>query len=1094
MTNLLTGLNEKQKEVVLSDEGPILVLAGAGSGKTKALTHRIAYLMAEKKVRPENILAITFTNKAAGEMKERVEKLISQSAILARPDFDELSQVAGGDHQKSTIKNWQSSMPMMGTFHSVCARILRKDGHSIGISAGFVIYDESDSLAVIKKILKESGYENKKIAPQGVKSYISSAKNELLSPGEYVSLAQGYFQSIVAQVYPKYQKELLENNALDFDDLLLEAVKLFQKTPEVLTKYQNLWTHILIDEYQDTNHAQYMFVKLLAEKNRNICVVGDDWQCFPAGTMVKTARGLKRIEKIQPKEQVLSASGYGETDYFKVERKRKFSYNSDLVEIKTVSGKKIICTPNHVLFSRLDNGDNYYVYLMYSSSKGYRIGTAKGTRFDGRKNDVGLRIRANQERADRMWILRVCQTREEAVCYENLYAYKYGIPMLVFHSYTNRSMALSQKSIDLVYSEINTNARAQELMGDLGIAFAYPHFWPQATMRNGIKRLNINVTLFGDRRKTKASPWSASRISFNTTRRDDMAVFKKLGYAVRRGRDNTYRTEIHNLDYGEIEQLIDKIERGIDVGEVNVCRSAFLMDKKFLFLPASQIHKDMILAVSERGRVVEDRVVSIEKKPFRGTVYDLDVEKVHNYVVQDIIVHNSIYSWRGANFQNILDFEKDYPKAKVIKLEQNYRSTKAILAAAQSVIAGNVNRSKKVLWTENVSGAPIYLYEASSEEDEGGFICRETEKLSGGGLALSDIGIFYRTNAQSRALEEQLLRYQIPYKIVGGVRFYERKEIKDILAWLRIASGANDWISLERATSSPPSGIGGKSIEKIRSFSSEKNSNIPALSDAPELLGVLGEKYSLFKKFLGKIEKIARKSEKSLREGISVAIELSGYKNYLSDGSIQNEERLENLRELLSVAEEYEKLKGNLSLSDFLEEVALVSDIDNYQEDAEGVTLMTLHNSKGLEFKAVFICGLEENIFPHSRSISLPAELEEERRLFYVGLTRAKERLYLICARHRLYFGGIQNNSPSRFLTEIPEHLMMPAGGFRGEDRVATVEDERIPGQIQKGDKVSHENFGNGKVTRVSDDELTVDFPDHGEKVISIYYAPIKKL
>lgn len=709
VSDLLLGLNDKQKEMVLAGAGPILVLAGAGSGKTKALTHRVAYLISEKNINSQNILAITFTNKAAGEMKERVAKLINQS----------------------TIANRKSAMPTMGTFHSICARILRKDGYNLGISQNFVIFDEQDSLAVIKKILKELGFENKKISPQGIKSYISSAKNELISEKEYSSLARGYFQNVVAQVYPKYQKELEKNNALDFDDLLLDVVELFQKHAGVLVRYQNLWTHILIDEYQDTNHAQYMFAKLLAEKHRNICVVGDDWQ--------------------------------------------------------------------------------------------------------------------------------------------------------------------------------------------------------------------------------------------------------------------------------------------------------------------------------------------------------------------------SIYSWRGANFQNILDFEKDYPEANVVKLEQNYRSTKAILAAAQNVIDQNINRSQKVLWTENGSGAPIYVYEARNEEDEAGFICREAERLLAGGLSLSAIGIFYRTNAQSRSLEEQLLRFQIPYKIVGGVRFYERKEIKDILAWLRVASGANDWISFERAVFSPPTGLGAKSIEKIRSFADEKGLNILELGDASELSEILKEKYQLLKKFLAKIEKIAVSSEKSLREGINAATSLSGYRSYLSDGSIQNEERLENLRELLSVAEEYEKLKGKLSLSDFLEEVALISDIDNYQENAEGVTLMTLHTSKGLEFKTVFICGLEENIFPHSRSLFEPAELEEERRLFYVGLTRAKENLYLCFAKSRLYFGGIQTNASSRFIAEIPEHLMASADGFGSECLAPEIMEEKIPGQIKKGDKIKHENFGVGQVIRAENDELTVKFSE-GEKIISIYYAPIKKV
>jgi DNA helicase-2/ATP-dependent DNA helicase PcrA len=443
-----------------------------------------------------------------------------------------------------------------------------------------------------------------------------------------------------------------------------------------------------------------------------------------------------------------------------------------------------------------------------------------------------------------------------------------------------------------------------------------------------------------------------------------------------------------------------------------------------------------------------------------------------------------------------LNFERDWAEAKVVLLEQNYRCTKSILAAAQKVIERNADRSEKVLWTDNNAGSPIAVYEARSESEEGAFLCREILRLSTGGEKLKDMAVFYRTNAQSRALEEQFLRFRIPYKIVGGVRFYERKEIKDVLAWLRVASGANDFVAFERSLLSPPSGIGAVSIGKIREFCSEHNLKISALSrNFDAIKGIIAPRtVSLLADYLNKVEKIKSKSESSLKEAIELAIKISGIKDHLNDGNFENEERLENLKELLSVAESYENLKGKLTLADFLEEVALIADIDNYQEAEEAVTLMTLHNSKGLEYQTVFIVGLEENIFPHSRTQFDLAEMEEERRLFYVGLTRAMKNLYLVYSTQRLYFGSIQNNLPSRFLAEIPENLLAFMNCSSQITEVADVPEEQIPGSIRVGDRVEHEHYGKGTVKAVNDDEITVSFPGWEDKVLSIYYAPIKKL
>ncbi|PIR71143.1 MAG: ATP-dependent DNA helicase PcrA [Candidatus Nealsonbacteria bacterium CG10_big_fil_rev_8_21_14_0_10_40_24] len=623
MKKILTGLNEPQQQAVQITEGPLLVLAGPGSGKTRVLTHRVAYLILEKKISPYNLFVTTFTNKAADEMKQRIQKLLGYKAFL----------------------------PWMGTFHSLCVRVLRQQAPEIGYKKSFTIYDKQDSIAAIKRVLKDLNIDSQKFNPSAIANAISSAKSELVTAREYQNYSQGYFQKVVAQVYPRYEENLRKAQAFDFDDLLLKTVLLFQSRPEILAQYQQIFRYILVDEYQDTNTVQYMLVKLLASKYKNICVVGDDGQ--------------------------------------------------------------------------------------------------------------------------------------------------------------------------------------------------------------------------------------------------------------------------------------------------------------------------------------------------------------------------SIYGFRGADFRNILNFEKDFPAAKVVKLEQNYRSTKNILQAAQKVIENNLHRSRKNLWTQNPQGAPIGLFEAEDEIAESTFVAREISALANL-TPLSSFAVLYRTNAQSRALEEVFLQENLPYRIIGALEFYKRKEIKDVLAYLRLIVNPEDAVSLERILNVPPRGIGPKTIESFRK--GEKNDKITDFLQMMENLRQYAQKtnpadlidYILVKSgysdFLTQPDK-GPPGQKPLRAGGPFTPE-------------EGESRLENIRELKTVA------KNCPDLASFLEKVSLVSDQDNYKKDSQVVSLMTLHNAKGLEFPVVFIVGMEEGLFPHSRSILEAVELEEERRLCYVGMTRAKQRLYLLYALCRNYFGQVLANAPSRFLDEIPEDLI----------------------------------------------------------------------
>ncbi|MEH7176757.1 DNA helicase PcrA [Neobacillus vireti] len=636
---LLNGLNPEQQNAVKATDGPLLLMAGAGSGKTRVLTHRIAYLIVEKRVNPYNILAITFTNKAAREMRERIGK------------------VMGGAAEEIWIS----------TFHSMCVRILRRDIDRMGFNRNFTILDTGDQQSVVKGILKDKNLDPKKYDPRAILGAISSAKNELIDPEEYAKTAGGYFEQTVSDVYTEYQKRLRKNQALDFDDLIMKTIQLFQRVPEVLEYYQRKFQYIHVDEYQDTNRAQYMLVKFLANRFKNLCVVGDSDQ--------------------------------------------------------------------------------------------------------------------------------------------------------------------------------------------------------------------------------------------------------------------------------------------------------------------------------------------------------------------------SIYRWRGADIANILSFEKDYPDAKVILLEQNYRSTKRILLAANKVIENNITRKAKNLWTENPEGNKLVYYRADSEQGEAQFVAGKIKELTRDGKKLSDIAILYRTNAQSRVMEEVLLKSNIEYSIVGGTKFYDRKEIKDMLAYLRLISNPDDDISLQRIINVPKRGIGSSSIDKMADFAAMHDISIFQALDSVELLGLSPKITKGAREFRDLIKNYTQMQEfLSVTELVEEILDKSGYREMLkAEKSIEAQSRLENLDELLSVTKNFEQVNEDKSLVAFLTDLALVADIDSLDDDGEAVdavTLMTLHSAKGLEFPVVFLIGLEEGVFPHSRSLMEEAEMEEERRLAYVGITRAEQTLFITNAQMRTLFGRTNMNPASRFIKEIPEELL----------------------------------------------------------------------
>jgi DNA helicase-2/ATP-dependent DNA helicase PcrA len=1092
--NLEKELNSEQKKAVLTTEGPLLIQAGAGSGKTKTLTYRVAYILEQNLAHEAQILAVTFTNKAAKEMRQRVGELLGRNS----------------EHR--------NFLPFMGTFHGVCVRFLRQDGEHVGVPKTFVIYDESDRLAAIKQASKQLQIDEKSFPLKTIANLISSAKNEAINPEIYAAKSSSPSQKVAAQVYPIYQSILRNSGALDFDDLILKTLELFRIEP-VRLKWANHFRYIMIDEYQDTNTAQYNLVKSIVNKSNNIAVVGDDWQCFPGGTSIMLPEANMNIDKLNSKIPVVSASGYGNTTIFNVAKKREFTYDGELISIKTKSGKKIELTPNHILFSRWGDMQNkYFVYLMQSNEFGFRIGLAKGMRNSGKKTDIGLRVRANQERADRMWVLNVCSSRAEAQYHEILMSVKYGLPMLVFHAYKNRAMPVNQEQITSLYQQVNTISRAEELMKAENINMEYPHLIPEGTIRGARNSIVANVVLFGDKRQTILSPWSGSRLSINTSDKEMIDKMNSLGFKMRIAKDASYRYEMQNLDYSKIEQKLEFINSSVGLDKIKIAKYAFITEKKFAFTPASHIRQGMKIPTIVDGIIVEDEVTAINKIKYKGTVYDLDIDKVHNYIANGVIVHNSIYSWRGADFRNILRFEHDYRNVTVIKLEQNYRSTKPILDGAHTIITKNKQRSDKKLWTAKTEGKPIQIVSVGTERSEAETIVRRIKNYVDASVRnFQEFAVLYRTNAQSRAIEEAFLHYGVPYRIVGGQRFYDRKEIKDVMAYLRFIFQPSDNVSFERIINVPTRGIGSASLKKFYDWQKLNNStNLETLLSVNSIAGLSSKAVKGFSE-LSDIAVSARSiMDDSAVVGImDTLLRRINYMEYLDDGTPSGDARQENVKELLSVAKEY----NELGLAGFLEEVSLVSDIDQADFGQNAVTLMTLHAAKGLEFPVVFMAGMEETVFPHSRSLYDQTEMEEERRLCYVGMTRAKEELYMLHAASRMLYGGSQHNPPSRFLSEISAESVeefSSSFGFGAKDYFSSkslkndnsdlnnwvenlsndlkVNEPKYVDEYEVGDIVEHQLFGRGTIVDKQDDTVVIHFSGKGTKKLNITIAPLTKI
>ncbi|MGH9211015.1 MAG: UvrD-helicase domain-containing protein [Acidimicrobiales bacterium] len=1100
--SLLDGLNPTQRDAVAHADGPLLVVAGAGSGKTRVLTHRIAHLIRDRGVSPFEILAITFTNKAADEMKSRVGALVGPVAN----------------------KMWVS------TFHSACVRILRRDADRIGFPRQFTIYDQADAVRLTGYVIRDIGLDSKRFPPRGIHATISAAKNDGIDPTSYRDAAQSIFERKIADVFQEYQDRLARAGAMDFDDLLAQALRLLRDNPDVLEHYRQRFRYVLVDEYQDTNRVQNDLVLLLAADHRNVAVVGDQDQCLPPGTLVASPAGDGLIEGFHEGDEVLGTGATGVMVRARVTAAVEGRYAGRLYRVQA-GDHALRGTPHHIVLADLSLEPNRFVtYLMEREDRGFHVGVTSSLRpvAPGRY-EQGIRVYVNQEHADRGWVLRVSGTRAEATYWEAFYAATYGLPTTPFHG-QGRRLVMGDEWLDRLFREVDTRRAAKQLMDDLDLHPDFPHYRPA----NGRRRQTLNLTMFSDHRHGAVG---YHRIQWSSNRVDLAERLQHAGFPVRAGKlPGTYRVELSRKSYPEALGFAHEMAA---VAGLDIQRRAVVGGKIFAFVPLAHLRVGMhVLVPGEDGELVGQRVDARDVEDYDGPVYDLEVEPTHTYLADGVLVHNSIYAFRGADMRNIVEFEDAFPDTTVVLLEQNYRSTQTILDAANAVIANNLSRKPKELWTESGSGEPIVRYHADDEVDEAQWVAREISRLhEDEQMRWGEIAVFYRTNAQSRVLEEHLMRIGIPYKVVGGTRFYDRREVKDALAYLRAVVNPIDEVSLKRVLNEPKRGVGDTSVGRLDAWATAHQASFMDALRRADDAGVSGKAIRGIEIFLGVLDDVADLAAGPPAPLLQGLLERSGYLDALeAEHTIESEGRLENLAELLGAADDF------ATVDEFLEQISLVSDQDELDDDPSSVVLMTLHAAKGLEFPVVFLIGLEDGVFPHLRSLTDPEQLEEERRLAYVGITRAQQRLYLTHAWSRTLFGGTQYNPSSRFLDEIPEHLVQAIDGNRrasrggggtwgrsgygrsrsgsgsgygggGGERIGSGRDRIVESAMRGGgptrsgadslglkigDDVRHNTFGEGVVLDLSGSGdktvALVRFPDVGEKQLLLSWAPLEKI
>ena len=1047
---LLSGLNQPQREAVTYGDGPLLVLAGAGSGKTRVLTHRIAHLMATDRADAGEILAITFTNKAAGEMRERVELLVGRRV---------------------------RAMWVM-TFHAACARMLRADAPKLGYTRRFTIYDQADARRLTKQCIDELGVDPKRFTPAAIHAQISDAKNKLRDADAYGRMVGSFFEQTVADVFRLYESELHRMNAMDFDDLLVRAVNVLELFPEVRERYAGTFRHVLVDEYQDTNHAQYRWLQLLAGEHRNLMVVGDDDQCLVEGTPVTMADGTtKPIEDVRAGDLVRSSYGSGDFRPACVVRTHR-SVATWGIAITTASGRRLVSTPEHTHFAGFHLGtipQQHLTSLMRRRDMGSRVGATRVSTDARKKATVGINQRVRHEPAG---AASAIAGHEVARVGRN-----------------SNGLVGDHRLPDRLVSAIDTERGGRELLRTSGLDWEPPDQVPRSF--EGRRRV-LTVTLCADRR----GRIPLHLVSMGGCDEHARQALNAAGLTARPAQAGSLsrRCESCFEDVGAVLEVIRRIGEVLPVVVRWRARLGRRRDRErsaLPFTPARNVRPGMAMFDGD-GEL--DVVEGVEWVQLDRPVHDLDVEGTHNFVAGGLVTHNSVYSFRGADINNILNFQQDFEETHVVRLEQNYRSTQTILSAANAVVAHNRGRMSKELWTEIGQGDPVQVREMEDEHAEARWVAGEIERLVDEGVSRSEIAVFYRTNAQSRVLEDRLKREGTPYQIVGGVKFYERAEIKDAIAYLTLLVNPQDAGSFVRIANSPKRGLGQTSLSKVTGWAN--TSGLPVwdvAADADSVPGLGTAARRALGRFMGTMRVLRERAESGapVAELLEELLHETGYVEALrAERTFEAQGRIENLEALVEGAREYDGTAEEPSLGDYLQSVSLRADVDDVRDEGGIVTLMTLHNAKGLEYPVVFMIGCEEGVFPHSRSLD-EGNLEEERRLCYVGITRAMRELYITYARTRNVFGARTYGARSRFIDEIPVALTdrEEQGIVTGPRRRATVWDsttEEEPVAYRMGQDVRHAAFGVGKVIALEPGGIVVlHFRDHGDRKFVADLAPL---
>jgi DNA helicase-2/ATP-dependent DNA helicase PcrA len=1043
VSHLLDGLNDAQRQAVASPLGAALVLAGAGSGKTRVLVHRVAWLIQVEGASPNSILAVTFTNKAAAEMRSRIE----------------------------TLLGLPSGAMWLGTFHGLAHRLLRIHWREVGLPQSFQILDSEDQARVLRKVLKALDLDETRWIPREILWFINAQKDEGHRPKHIKDDGDPTRRQLI-KIYQAYEEACQRAGVVDFAELLLRAYELWRDNPGLLQHYRARFRHVLVDEFQDTNAIQYKWLMLLCGPDGMPFVVGDDDQCLAAGTQVTMGDGAKRaIESIVPGDSVLSNYGSGDLRPARVTECFAKRRQGQLVCVHLRSGAVVKSTPEHVHFAGYVLGETpqtYFLYLMHKEGVGYRLGTSQVYTQGQARPMVGFKQRCLQEHADALWIVRTHSSENEARIDEVVTSLRFGLPTCPFVSLVS----------------------AERLLEEVGLDIDRPHHQPQGRNSN---RRNIVITLCGDRRGSTPM----HRISVAGVSAKDRAVLETMGLKVRAAKlqSSSWRFETVRADFGELMSMARTIRERLDGRYV---LQGHMLERSLPFITAASIRCGMVM-VADSGRF--DVVERIVYENHDAEVYDIDVERTHNFIAGGVVTHNSIYRWRGARVENLNQFRRDFPQAVLYKLEQNYRSTGTILKAANALIANNAGRLGKTLWTSGEDGERVKLYAAFNERDEADFVVNRIREWVARGGARREVAVLYRSNAQSRVFEEAFLNARMPYRVYGGLRFFERAEIKDALAYLRLIASRADDSSFERVVNLPVRGIGAKTMDLVRDAARLNSTSLwnaaagcvqGAVKSAPALQA-----------FMALIDKLGREvAGLELHEQVDHVIQSSGLiEHFKKEKGERGEGRIENLLELVSAARGFSpesEAESELSpLESFLAHAVLESGEGQADPYDDCVQMMTLHSAKGLEFPVVFLAGMEDGLFPHQRSTADLAGLEEERRLCYVGATRAMRQLYITYAEQRRLYGIDTYGQPSRFISELPAELIeeirprLQVSRPLFVKRSATLDE--TPSSMRMGSRVRHGKFGDGVVLNFEGNgphaRIQVNFEGQGTKWLMLSYA-----